>query len=315
MIISELATSSVKNYRRSLATYYSILIAVIILGTLLFIYSELELSQWKYNREMFGDYHARLYSISEEEYKQLQINTDIKRLELTKIVFIENLPFQRQNVELYLQAPYLLDSCFGFFKSRLLEGSLPKQSNEILVSESFLLENTLYSLGGKIKLGDKEYKICGVFKEQLLSFDKNYLFFGQLTDEYSGSLFQGGGEVFATIWFKNERDTYSAMRQILKDLGRKNEDDLLKEGGLEYNTEYLEGKLIFKSGLIPSQKFIERWSLRVGLLICMLALFSVIIYNSFNVWSSQDLRQIALLKSAGMTPGQVRRLVIEKALR
>jgi len=47
----------------------------------------------------------------------------------------------------------------------------------------------------------------------------------------------------------------------------------------------------------------------------MLALFIVMIYNSFNVWSSQDLRQIALLKSTGMTPGQVRRLVIEKALR
>lgn len=315
MIISELAKSSVKYRGRSSAVYYSILVAVIILGTLLFIYSELELGQWKYHQEMFGDYHAALFNINEEEYKQLQENTNIKKLELSKIVLIEDLPFQRPNVELYLQTPYLLDSCFGSFESRLLEGTLPEQSNEILVSESFLLENPRYSLGKKIKLGDKEYQICGVFKDELLSFNKNYLFFGQLTNEESNRLFHGTSDVFATIWFKKERDTYSAMRQILQDLGRKDEDALLKEGGLEYNTGYLEGKLIFKSGLIPSQEFIERWSLRVGLLICMLALFVVMIYNSFNVWSNQELRQIALLKSTGMTPGQVRRLVIEKALR
>ena len=30
------------------------------MGTLLFIYSELELSEWKYHQELFGDYHARL---------------------------------------------------------------------------------------------------------------------------------------------------------------------------------------------------------------------------------------------------------------
>ena len=59
----------------------------------------------------------------------------------------------------------------------------------------------------------------------------------------------------------------------------------------------------------------ERWSLRVGLLACIAPLFIVMIYNAFNVWSSQDLRQIGLLKSNGMTPKQVRRLIREKALR
>ena len=39
---------------------------------------------------------------------------------------------------------------------------------------------------------------------------------------------------------------YLSMRQILRDFGRKDEDELLKEGLLQYNTEYLESKLIFK---------------------------------------------------------------------
>ena len=315
-IIHDLAKASVKNRENSLAILSSILIAVIMMGTLLFIYSDLELSQWKSYQEMFGDYHAMLINIDEEEYRQLQENADIKTLELSKGIFLENVPFQRRNVDLYLQTPALLNSCtFGLFQSRLLQGRLPQQSDEILVSETFVLENPDYSLGKAIGLGSKNYRICGVFKEHLMSFNKNYLFFGQLSWEDPTALFQTAGGVDATIWFKNERDTYPLMRQILQDLGRKSEDDLLREGGLNYNTGYLEGKLIFKSGLIPSREFIERWSLRVGLLVCMLALFVVMIYNAFNVWSSQDLRQIALLKSTGMTPRQVRRLVIEKAVR
>ncbi|MEG6568390.1 ABC transporter permease [Thermoanaerobacterium thermosaccharolyticum] len=316
MIISELAKNSIKNRRHSSAVFYSVLVAVIILGTLLFIYSELELAQRNYHQKMFGDYHAVLYDINEEEYKQLQENANIKALEPTKVIRIKNAPFQRPNADLYLQSPMLFYSCSGFIESQLLEGSLPQQSNEILVSETFIAENPAYSLGKIIRLGDKEYRICGIFKDQLLSFEKNYLFYGQLTKENTVSLLHGDDEaVYVTIWFKNERDTYSSMRQILRDFGRKDEDELLKEGLLQYNTEYLESKLIFKSGLIPSRNFIDHWSLRVGLLICMLALFAVMIYNSFNVWSNQELRQIALLKSVGMTPEQVHRLVIEKALR
>lgn len=315
-INSELAKGSIKNSKRSSAVFYSILIAVVMLGTLLFIYSELELGQWKYHQEMFGDYHATLFNISKDEYKQLHENRDIETLEFSKGIFIENTPFKRPNLNLYLQTPLLLNSGFGFFESRLLEGDLPHENNEILVSEAFLLENPSYTLGEKIKLGTNEYQICGVFREDLMSFDKSYLFFGKLTMEDTSKLFQDTNiSIDATIWFKNERDTYTSMRHILKDFERGSEDELLKKGGLDYNTEYLEGKLIFKSGLIPSREFIERWSLRVGLLVSMLALFVLIIYNSFNVWNNQELRQVALLKSTGMTPRQIRYLVLEKALR
>ena len=315
-INSELAKNSVKNSNRSSAVFYSILIAVVMLGTLLFIYSDLELGQWKYHKEMFGDYHATLLNISEDEYKQLHKNESIETLGFSKGIFIENTSFQRPNVNLYLQSPLLLDSGFGFFESRLLEGNLPHKHNEILVSEAFILENSSYTLGGKVKLGPNEYQIGGIFKEELMSFDKDYLFFGKLAIEDNDILFNNANSsVDATIWFKNERDTYNSMRQILKDFERASEDELLKNGTLDYNTGYLEGKLIFKSGLIPSREFIERWSFRVVLLACILALFILIIYNSFNVWNSQELRQIALLKSTGMTPRQVRHLVIEKALR
>ena len=96
MIISELAKNSIKNRRHSSAVFYSVLVAVIILGTLLFIYSELELAQRNYHQKMFGDYHAVLYDINEEEYKQLQENANIKALEPTKVIRIKMLLFSVQ---------------------------------------------------------------------------------------------------------------------------------------------------------------------------------------------------------------------------
>ena len=127
---------------------------------MLFIFSVLELAQRNYHQKMFGDYHAVLYDINEEEYKQLQENANIKALEPTKVIRIKNAPFQRPNADLYLQSPMLFYSCSGFIESQLLEGSLPQQSNEILVSETFIAENPAYSLGKIIRLGDKEYRIC-----------------------------------------------------------------------------------------------------------------------------------------------------------
>ena len=313
-IISELAKASTKHRENSLAIRASILVAVIMMGTLLFIYSELELSEWKYHQELFGDYHAQLYGIFESEYMQLQENDAIKTLELSKEIRLENLPFQRAGIDIYFQSPTLLNTSF-FTEARSLEGQLPKQPTEILVSEPFTLENPEYSLGSTVRLGSEDYTISGIYKEHLYSFQKNYQFFGQLSFDHSTDLFADGGHVDATIWFQNERDTYRLTRQILADLGRGNEEELLKTGGLHYNTPYLEGKLIFQSGLVPSRDFLERWSLRVGLLACMAPLFIVMIYNAFNVWSSQDLRQVGLLKSSGMTPKQVRRLITEKALR
>lgn len=314
-IINELARISTRNKRNSLAVRSSILIAVIMLGTLLFIYSELDLAEYKYHVEMFGDYHAKLTNITNEEYEHLQNHDLIKELELSQGILIEQTTFQRPNVDLYLKAPKLLNSDIsGYLKLRLLEGEMPNKENEILVSETFMLENPSYNLGDLVQLGSKTYTISGIFKEQIMSFTSDYLFFGQLSSEERTLAFQGDGVVDATIWFKSERDTYIHMRQLLEELG-KDETTLLKTGGLGYNTPYLEHRLIFAGGLIPSKTFVEKWGSRISLLVLLSGLFVVMIYNSFSVWNNQDLREISLLKSSGMTQRQVRLLVRKRALR
>ena len=111
------------------------------------------------------------YGVFESEYMQLQENDAIKTLELSKEIRLEDLPFQRAGIDIYFQSPTLLNTSF-FTEARSLEGQLPKQPTEILVSEPFILENPEYSLGSAIRLGSKDYTICGVYKEHLYSFKR-----------------------------------------------------------------------------------------------------------------------------------------------
>ncbi len=41
-------------------------------------------------------------------------------------------------------------------------------------------------------------------------------------------------------------------------------------------------------------------------------LFAMMIYNAFNVWNNREIKEIALLKSAGMTEKQVKKMIKKK---
>ncbi len=310
-IIQELSKNSVNEDKRStMAIRLSILIAVTMIGTLLFLFSEIDLEQWTYEKEHIGDYDVVLFHFDKSIWEHLKNDPDIKTLGLTVVEKIEGLPFFRPNIELQLERPEL----FPEKNNRLVQGRQPTTPKELMVSKTFLQENSSYSLGNSIGLQGKTYTICGVFEDLLRSFDTKYLFVGVLPSTLDHLDFARYETIYATIWFQSERDTYRKMQKILSDLGQ-NEVELLQKNGLVYNTSYLEGKFIFRPIFRPSQEFIERWSFRSIILGIMLLLFVVMIYNAFNVWNNRDLKEIGLLKSCGMTQKQVKQLVLSKAIR
>ena len=55
---------------------------------------------------MFGDYHAILYDINEEEYELLQKNASIKMMEPSKVIQIENVPLSSSKCGVLSTKPY-----------------------------------------------------------------------------------------------------------------------------------------------------------------------------------------------------------------
>lgn len=86
-------------------------------------------------------------------------------------------------------------------------------------------------------------------------------------------------------------------------------------GRLYYNTPVLEYKLIYPSGLLPPRSVVSEALTKYGACLLLAVLFAVMIYGAFNVWNNKELKEIALLKSVGMTEKQVKKMVMLKSLK
>ena len=302
-IIGELAASVVNAGKKdALAVKTSILLAVILLGTILFITTSLRKADVDFAVAGQGDYHASITGVDGSFYDALKKNPAIERIAFDRIVKTD------RNAVIYERDDY-----FNQLKSfKPVEGRRPERDDELLVPDSFLKRNRDLHLNSALEAEGKTYRIVGVYENNEISFEESYLI-GRLGDVSKDELFEGSSGIEAYIWYKNPRDTYTLTREILQKQGI---DPKVAEsqGRLGYNTPLLNYKMIYPNGIIPPRTVLSE-ALDSYIPISMLALlFAFIIYGAFNVWNSRDQREIALLKSVGMTEKQVKKMIRRRAL-
>lgn len=306
-IIKELAHDSVKtDQKSSIAVRVSIFIAVVLIGFFLIIFSLNDYGQISYLTETTGGYSAELFAASPEDVSELKIDHRVKQLALIHREKLEDTSLKRPQVEInYLDAPL-----YNYKWVELVSGKYPQNSHELLVSELFLIENPGSKIGSEITIADHRFQICGTFKEYLSSFEGTYTSFGW----FDSTKTQVSESVDLCIWLENERATYEQIPALVQKLGL-DPVKLKKDGGLIYNTAYLQAKMIFPRGIFNMPGDVaEPILLRSLVLLCSILLFTMIINNAFSVWNEHDLKQIGLLKSCGMSKPQIRRFVVAKAL-
>ena len=302
-IINDLADGAVKNNKKdSFAIKISILLAVILLGTVIFIFNAMRTEQYNYVKKNVGDYHVSISEIDEKLYDKLINDEDIEKISFNKII------------ETDLNATiYEFGDSTGLIGFDIKEGRKPNNSNEILVPEKFLIKSKEYDLGSEITVRDKTYKVVGVYDDYSKSFEESMLIGLTESDDKKG-LFEKNDEIEAQIWYKNIRDTYTKTREVLSEMNI-DENHALDIGRVFYNKDILEYKMVYPKGIIPPKSVvnlaIEKYG--AGFFLCLL--FAFIIYGSFNVWNNRDLKEISLLKSTGMTDKQVKKMIRKKAFK
>ena len=133
-IINDLASGAVKNNKKdTLAIKISILLAVILLGTVIFIFDSMNTEQYEYVKKTIGDYHVDISEIDESFYDKLKNDTDIEKVSFNKIINTD------LNAVIYENGDS--ESLFGY---EIKNGRKPENSNELLVTERFLLKNKEY---------------------------------------------------------------------------------------------------------------------------------------------------------------------------
>ena len=302
-IINDLADGAVKNNKKdSFAIKISILLAVILLGTVIFVFDSMNTEQYEYVKKAIGDYHVDIAEIDESFYDKLKNDTDIEKVSFNKIIKTD------LNAVIYENGDS--ESLLGY---EIKNGRKPENSNELLVPERFLIKNKEYDLGSEIIENKKTYTIVGVYDDYGYSFEDTMLI-GLADSNKKDYLFENNDGIEAWIWYKSIRDTYTKTRKILSEMNI-DEKQALDIGRVFYNKHILEHSMVYPKGIIPPKSVVNSALEKYGIAFFLTVLFAFIIYGAFNVWNTRDLKEIALLKSTGMTDKQVKKMIRKKAFK
>ena len=304
-IMNELATSTIKASKKdSLATKISIFLAVVLLGSIVFVLNSLRVGNYQEILKTSGDHQVEIYDISEDDYDYLKKKESIEKLAFDLILEDSDL-----EASLYKKSEsYWKDGGYP-----LLSGRDPSREDELIVPPSFLKNNKSLEIGSSVTVNEKNYQIVGEYDDYGFSFEDPILL-GFSSKDSKKDLFDGRAQVQVSIWYKHPRDTYTETKELLKDL---NIDSSKAEesGKVYFNKEILEYKMIYPNGIFPPKSIIRDAFETYGGLMFLVVLFAVMIYGAFNVWNNRDIKEIALLKSVGMTEKQVAKMVRIKALK
>ena len=302
-IINDLADGAVKNNKKdSFAIKISILLAVILLGTVIFVFDSMNTEQYEYVKKTIGDYHVDIAEIDESFYDKLKNDTDIEKVSFNKIINTD------LNAVIYENGDS--ESLLGY---EIKNGRKPENSNELLVPERFLIKNKEYDLGSEIIENKKTYTIVGVYDDYGYSFEDT-MFIGLADSNKKDYLFDNNDGIEAWIWYKSIRDTYTKTRKILSEMNI-DEKQALDIGRVFYNKDILAHSMVYPKGIIPPKSVVNLAIEKYGIAFFLTILFAFIIYGAFNVWNTRDLKEIALLKSTGMTDKQVKKMIRKKAFK
>lgn len=73
--------------------------------------------------------------------------------------------------------------------------------------------------------------------------------------------------------------------------------------------------MIYPQGIFPPKSVIKSAVEEYSTYFFLVLLFAFIVYGAFNVWNNRDLKEIALLKSTGMTAKQVKKMIKKKVFK
>lgn len=303
-IINELSYSQITtNKKDTLATRLSIFLAVVLLGTIIFIIGSVKSGQYHEIVSSVGEYHVSFTDVNTNMIGKIFANKDIEKVSFDKMISTD------LNATIIEKGNYFK----GLKGYDIVRGSNINNAGELIAPSRFFKKNKDYKIGSTLKVKDKEYTLVGEYRDYESSFEESALI-GLLADESKENILKNADGIEAYIWYKNPRDTYTLTKKLFDDF-KIDYKKSIDTGRLYFNKPILEYKMIYPSGIIPPKSVMAEWVESYGACMVLVILFAVMIYGAFNVWNNRDIKELALLKSVGMTEKQVKKMIRLKAIK
>lgn len=330
-VVKKLAKQNIKaNHRTALSIMSAILIAATFMCTL----CSLVQSYWnqRVQQEIFdsGNWDAQILEVQANQIELIKKNENIKDVMVKGNNQTFLLSFREND-------PYLLvQNCDAKYwesmheKNLIIHGRVPEAPGEIVVGKKFFEDNPSFKIGDTVdlELGERrkdnrivdflsplqdgevfvktdnvQYTIVGEIDRTVSSAYNGYPAYGWLNLEETPK----DASVVVYTQTKNPRKIYETVPQIAQAIGL--EQDEYGEYPYRYHTALLGMYGIYEPGHFWSSDLPKLFLSLLIVAVASMTVFAYIIRGAFSISAKRKIKELGILKSIGMTPKQIRKLV------
>src|SRR5574344_751538 len=321
-ILNKLTIKHLKmNKKRTIVTIIGVMLSTALMVGIGLLFSSVRdatISEIIYST---GDYHAEIKNVSIDKLDIIKKDNKIKNYYYYNEIGYANLDSENE----YKPYLYVVGASNNLFDElNLIEGRMPNNSNELVISEHIISNgNVNLKVGDKLdlKLGVRyidnnkltyldEYNVGETLK---IFTEKSYTIVGIVSRNDMENYSSPGYYVFTKknndsnidifIKYKQPAKTYDYIDGLAKELG-------VNETSISFNDTLI--------GMYGASKYNNLTGLVYNIMAIVLSLISVgcivVIYNSFAISVMERKKQFGLFSSIGATPRQLRFTVLFEAL-
>lgn len=294
----------IKNKKRTLAIACSIILSIILITSMEILIRSIIKARVTSSEKFSGIYHGKYYNLSEEQLELLSKKEEIDRIGTSATLGYDiEEKFQFDIIGVDKEAESLLNF-------QVLNGKLPVNEDEIVVEEWLYKE--IYkdkSIGDKIKIScelltkdQEENKIKKEFEFKLVGIINNL----------QGTYQAKNGKAYTTLasvakLSDRKKLIYQQFFTLENKYPSSSTLEEMKKENKKIGLLFIELNNSYLNALSLEQKTKEV-VLFMDIIIALGA--AMIIYNIFNMGVAERIKQFGLLKAVGITPLQIRILVV-----
>ncbi len=337
-----------ENKKRTIVTIIGIILSTALICGIGNIFESLMDWQIRETVSRNGSFHATFDNINKEDTSIITKSAGVAKYGYSKELGVSKLENKKETL---IEVKSYDKSVFESYDITLKEGRLPKNDNEIVLSELFLslsdkkIGDTIkLDIGKRVTLdGDdlsgswvsedekiinaksKEFKIVGIINKP--GFEIGNQVINGITYLDINNL-PKNSDIDVSILANKPEDIYQVAKSISKNLGLKvtseiTEENYDEESSYNYNNDqgmYYE-KLTFNEHLLRLQgasaySNIDTSMTKIIILVTSLVIICTVatVYNAFSISISERKKQFGILNSIGATKSQTMKLVFLEAL-
>lgn len=309
--------------KRNVVATFAIILTTLMFTSLFTIILSMNSSYQTHNFRQIGGYSHGVYKqITEEQVKAIREHNKVKSVGERKVIgTISEGAFAKVPAEV----SYMDENCAKWSYAKPTKGRMAKSGKEITMDTK-----ALKMLGVEPKLGTKitltylvenqkqsmyektdTFTLVGYWEYDNLSVVHDINISKEYADEIVAEAVAAGGENFPTdlyVMLNSEANISKQMKEIASDLGyslnKQNEENSISIG---VNWGYTSAQL-------GENMNIQTVLGILAFLFLIILTGYLIIYNIFQISVSGDIRFYGLLKTIGVTPRQLRRIIRQQAL-